>query len=92
MVDEGLNFAAAMMVSNKYSLKHLRDNVIKAVKALKHRWIPVTAKLRRAQQEGIRQVTIDRDIGLLTLFSIIMLWPDYAFGEHLVAGAFLFEF
>ena len=27
-----------------------------------------------------------RDIGLLTLLSILVLWPDYTFGEHLVFG------
>ena len=26
------------------------------------------------------------DIGLLTLLSIIMLWPDFTFGEHLIYG------
>ena len=27
-----------------------------------------------------------RDIGLLTLLSILLLWLDYTFGEHLVFG------
>ena len=86
MVDEDLKFAAAMMVVSRGELGRIREDVIKAVKLLKHRWIPVTARLRQVQQEGIRQVTMARDIGLLTLLSIVMLWPDYTFGEHLVYG------
>ena len=86
MVDEDLKFAAAMMVVSRGELGRIREDVIKAVKLLKHRWIPVTARLRQVQQEGIRQVTRARDIGLLTLLSIVMLWPDYTFGEHLVYG------
>ena len=83
MVDEDLKFAAAMMVGSK---ERLRDEAIKAVKLPKHRRIPVTAKLRKVQQEGTRQVTKARDIGLLTLLSIVMLWPDYTLGEQLVFG------
>ncbi len=86
MVDEDLKFAASMMVGSRSELGRLRDEAIKAVRLLKHRWVPVTARLRKAQQEGTRQVTMARDIGLLTLLSIVMLWPDYTFGEHLVYG------
>jgi len=86
MVDEDLKYAAAMMVGSRFELHHLRDEAITAVKLLKHRWRPVTSRLRKIQQEGIRQVTMARDIGLLTLLSILMLWPDYTFGEHLVYG------
>jgi len=86
MVDEDLKFAAAMMVGSKCELKQLRDEAIKAIRMLNHRWIPVTARLRKTQQEGIRQVTSKRDIGLPTFLSIVMLWPDYTFGEHLVYG------
>ena len=86
MVDEELKFAASMMVGSRSELWQLRNEALKAVKLLKHRWIPVTARLRKIQQEGTRQVTKARDIGLLTLLSIVMLWPDYTFGEHLVYG------
>ena len=86
MVDEDLKFAAAMMVGSRSELGRLRNEALKAVRLLKHRWKPVTARLRKVQQEGIRQVTKARDIGLLTLLSIVMLWPDYTFGEHLVYG------
>jgi len=86
MMDEDLKFAAAMMVDSGNKIRQFRDEAIKAVRLLKHRWRSVTAKLREIQQEGIRQVTIARDIGLLTLLSIVMLWPDHTFGEHLVYG------
>jgi hypothetical protein len=86
MVDEDLKFAASMMASNRDELKGLRDDAINAIKLLKHKWRSVTARLRKEQQHGIRQVTIERDIGLLTLLSIVMLWPDFTFGEHLVYG------
>ena len=86
MVDEDLKFAAAMMVDSRGELGRLRDEALKAVRLLKHRWRPVTARLRKVQQEGIRQVTMTRDIGLLTLLSILMLWPDYTFGKHLTFG------
>ena len=86
MVDEDLKFAAAMMVGREGELERLRDEAIKVVRLLMHRWTPVTARLRKVQQNGIRQVTKSRDIGLLTLLSIVMLWPDYTFGEHLIFG------
>ena len=86
MVDEDLKFAAAMMVGSKSELGQLRNEALRPMRLLKHRWKPVTAKLRKVQQEGIRQVTMARDIGLLTLLSIVMLWPDCTFGEHLVYG------
>ena len=86
MVDDDLKFAAAMMVGSRSELGQLRNDALKAVRLLKHRWKPVTAKLRKMQQEGIRQVTAARDIGLLTLLSIVFQWPDYTFGEHLVYG------
>ena len=86
MVDEDLKYAASMMVGNKCELRQLRDMALKAVKQLKHRWRPVTARLRKIQQEGVGQVTKARDIGLLTLLSILLLWPDHTCGEHLVFG------
>ena len=86
MMDEDLKFAAFMMVSSKNDLYKLRNETIQAVRQLKHRWRTVTAKLRSVQQTNLRQVTKTRDIGLLTLLSIIMLWPDFTFGEHLVYG------
>ena len=58
MVDDDLKFAASMMAGSKSELGRLRDEAIKAVKLLKHRWIPATARLRKAQQEGTRQVTM----------------------------------
>ena len=81
-----MKFAASMMVGSRVELKKLRDEAIKAFRLLKCRWLSVTARLRKAQSKGIRQVTMARDIGLLTLLSIILLWPDYTFGEHLVYG------
>ena len=75
-----------MMVDNRGELGRLRDGALLAVKLLKHRWGPVTARLGKIQQEGIRQVTMARDIGLLTLLSILLLWPDCTCGEHLVFG------
>jgi hypothetical protein len=86
MVDEDLRYAASMMTGDKDELRQLRDMALKAVKQLKHRWRPVTARLKQHQQEGVRQVTKARDIGLLTLLSILVLWPDHTFGEHLVSG------
>ena len=73
MVDEDLKFAAAMMVGSGSELGRLRDEALKAGKLPKHRWRPVTARLRKVQQEGIRRVTMVRDIGLLTLLSILTL-------------------
>ena len=84
MMDEDLKFAAAMMVGRRVELKKLRDEAIKAVRLLKCRWLSITARMRKAQSEGIRQVTMARDIGLLTLLSIILICPDYTFSEHLV--------
>ena len=86
IMDEDLKFAAAMMARNQGDTRQLREEAIRAVKLLKHRWRSVTSRLRKIQQEGIKQVTIGRDIGLLTLLSIVMLWPDHTFGEHLVYG------
>ena len=57
MVDEDLKYAAALMVGDRCELRQLREMALKAVILLKHRWIPVTARLRKIQQEGIRQVT-----------------------------------
>ena len=86
MVDEDLKFVTAMMAGHMRELGQLRNEALKAVKTLKQRWRPVTSWLRRSQREGIRQVTKTRDIGLLTLLTIVMLWPDHTFGEHLVYG------
>jgi len=47
MVDEDLKFAAAMMVGSRSELGRLRNEAL---------------RLRRVQQEGIRQVTMARDI------------------------------
>ena len=43
MVDLDLKFAASMMVGSRSELGRLRDEALKAVRLLKHRWIPVTA-------------------------------------------------
>jgi len=86
MVNEGLKFAAAMMVDSRSELGRLGEDAVRAVRLLGHGWRPVTVRLRKIQQEGIRQGTMVRDIGLLTLLSIVMLWPDYTFGRHLVYG------
>jgi hypothetical protein len=88
MVDEDLKFVAAMMVDSRSELGRLRDETLKAVRLLRHRWRPVTARLRKVQQEGIRWVTMVWDIGLLTLLSILTLRLGYTLGEHL-ALAFL---
>ena len=52
MVDEDLKFAASMMVGSKNELWKLRNEAIQAVRLLKSRWRPVTAKLRSVQQDG----------------------------------------
>ena len=46
MVDEDLKFAAAMMVGSRSELGRLRNEALKAIRLLKHRWQPVTARLR----------------------------------------------
>jgi len=55
MVDEGLKSAAARKVHNRGVIGWLRENATKAVKLLKHEWIPVTVRSRKVQQEGIRR-------------------------------------
>ena len=65
MMDEDLKFAAAVMVGSRVELKKLRDEAIKAVRLLKCRWLSVTARLRKAQSEGIRQVTMARILDCL---------------------------
>ena len=70
-----------MMIESGNEPGRLREEVLKVVELLKHRRRPVTAKLRKVQQEGIRQVTMARDIGLFTLLSILMLWPDTPSGN-----------
>ena len=85
MMDEDLKFAAAMIMDGGDKIRQLREEAIKADVLLS------TDEISRGQvegyaAEGIRQVTLARDIGLLTLLSIILLWPDYTFGKHLFYG------
>jgi len=55
MVDEGLKFAAVKKVHNRGVIGWLRENATNAVKLPKHKWMPVTVRSRKVQQEGIRR-------------------------------------
>ena len=46
----------------------------------------VTSHLRKLQAEETRGVTRDRDIGLIPLLAVLIRWPDFDFGRHLVQG------
>jgi len=84
--DEDLLFAAEMTKQHAHGGGTRRLEAVAAIKELKHRWQAVSHRIRRAQTATVHAVTRKRDIGLLTLLAALILWPDAAFGFHLVRG------
>ena len=84
--DEDLLFAAEMTKAHANQGGDRRLEAVGAIRELKHRWRSVTHRLKRAQTATVHAVTRQRDIGLLTLLAMLVMWPDTAFGFHLTRG------
>ena len=84
--DDDLRFAAHIMCSRSDQLPKYRQESRKAIAELKHRWQPVTRYLRKQQPKSTRQVTRERDIGLIGILIILLHWPDSAYAGQLIAG------
>ena len=84
--DPDFSFAAEKMVSERSTIGQSRRKVIKAIAKLQHQWRSVTSFLRRKQKATVRQVTRDRDIGLIALLAVLIAWPDIHFSYGLITG------
>ena len=76
VADADLRFAADMMCTHYNYLEAARESNFKAFASLKHRWRPVTQRLRSYQTGEHRRVTAAQEIALLGLLVILMCWPD----------------
>ena len=84
--DDDITYVAHMMCGSRDCLSHIRQEAVKDVWQLKHRWSPVTKHIRKKQSQGVGRVTRARDIGLLALLVILLIWPDATFARSLVFG------
>ena len=85
-VDPDLSFVAEMMVSARSTISGSRRKVVKAVAKLQYRWQSVTGFFRKQQSTTTRQVTRERDIGLIPLLALLIAWPDVQFSYNLISG------
>ena len=85
-IDQDLTFAAEMVASRRSTIKDQRQRAVEAVRKLKRKWRSVTGFLRRKQVEATWKVTRERDIGLIPLLALLLVWPDVHFGYHLIVG------
>ena len=85
-LDQDLTFAAHFMFRHREGLSAFRREAVQAVAGLQSRWTGVTERLRSYQAEETRKVIRGRDIGLIPLLAVLMRWPDFKFGMHLIEG------
>lgn len=86
LLDLDLQFAAACHATNRGSLRSLRDRAVGALRELKRRWAGVSKVLRHHQPDPIRQVTVQRDLGLVSLLVVITSWADTGYPFGLIQG------
>ncbi|CAE7261262.1 FCPB [Symbiodinium sp. CCMP2592] len=86
VLDQDLHFAAAMTVGSLGRLRELRRECVRPLRELKHRWSQVGDHLRKLQTPAVRKVTAQRDLGLLSLFVVLLSWPDTTLPSHLLFG------
>lgn len=86
VLDPDVHFAAWSMGAHRGSMRPIRQQAVGVLKELKRRWAGVTSHLRTFQSVGIRQVTAQRDIGLIGLLMTLMSWPDVTYPHGLVVG------
>ncbi|CAE7240678.1 unnamed protein product [Symbiodinium sp. CCMP2592] len=86
VLDQDLHFAAAMTVGSLGRLRELRRECVGPLRELKRRWSHVGDHLRKLQTPAVRKVTAQRDLGLLSLFVVLLSWPDTTLPSHLLFG------
>ena len=85
-LDQDLTFAAHFMFKHREGISAYRRAAVLAVADLQTRWAGVTERLRGYQAAETRGLTRGRDIGLIPLLAVVMRWPEFDFGIHLVEG------
>ncbi|CAE7417046.1 unnamed protein product [Symbiodinium sp. CCMP2592] len=86
VLDQDLHFAGAMTVGSLGRLRELRRECVGPLRELKRRWSHVGDHLRKLQTPAVRKVTAQRDLGLLSLFVVLLSWPDTTLPSHLLFG------
>ncbi|CAE7481450.1 unnamed protein product [Symbiodinium sp. CCMP2592] len=86
VLDQDLHFAAEMTVGSLGRLRELRRECVGPLRELKRRWGQVGDHLRKLQTPAVRKVTAQRDLGLLSLFVVLLSWPDTTLPSHLLFG------
>ncbi|CAE7218895.1 FCPB [Symbiodinium sp. CCMP2592] len=66
--------------------RELRRECVGPLRELKRRWSHVGDHLRKLQTPAVRKVTAQRDLGLLSLFVVLLSWPDTTLPSHLLFG------
>jgi hypothetical protein len=84
--DTDLAFAAHVMRQKRKELEEHREGALAALAELKHRWRSVTAQIRRMHPRSVWQVTQTRDVGMITLLTILLHWPDTSHAYHMLVG------
>ena len=86
VLDRDLSFAAEFTACHRLSLRNRRQQSLGALKELKRRCAGLDTHLRKFQAPPLRRVTAARDIGLVAILVVLLMWPDYALPFALVAG------
>ncbi|CAE8608115.1 unnamed protein product [Polarella glacialis] len=86
MADDDLHFAAYKMWRLRGQLTVHRKRAVGAIRELQRRWAPVTKQLRRWQPPSALSVTRARDVGLIGLLTILLLWPDVTLAPNFICG------
>ena len=86
VLDRDLAFASEFTASHRLSLRNRRKQSLGALKELKRRCAVLDTHLRKFQAPPLRRVTAARDIGLVAILVVLLMWPDYALPFALLAG------
>ena len=85
-LDDDLQFAASCIAQDSRGMIKYRKQAVGLLRELKSRWRGVTSHLRRCHHITIQQVTLQRDVGLVSLFITFMSWPDITYPHGPIMG------
>ena len=86
VLDSDLLFAGYCHATWRGDLRTKREAAMGVLRELQSRMAPITKVLRTHQTQAIRQVTAGRDLGMLTLLTLLTSWGDTSYPFSLIKG------